>query len=121
MEDSQQDSVAQGFIQHYYGDSTGADALSKLYRDESTLSWEGRKVRGGSGIVEKLSKHLHMIRRVLTTDIHPTRNGGFIAVVTGSVFESDAPPLFFSETFELVLDQASAYYVANQILRFSED
>ncbi|WP_327675206.1 nuclear transport factor 2 family protein [Kitasatospora sp. NBC_00458] len=122
------DAVADAFVRHYYGTFDGGSAarskLTELYRPESLLTWESRRVQGATGIAAALARpELAAVKhRISTVDAQPTPGGGVLVTVVGTIAVGSAfdKPMLFSEVFALqpVPDgEEGDYFVRNQIAR----
>ena len=116
--------IAQQFLTAYYGAfDTNRQGVAQLFKDGSTLSFEGVTVKGAQQIVAKLvslqlppgTKH-----QVTTTDAQPSGcgQGALLVFVTGDLI-GGGQKMKFQEVFQLVPSGVGQYYIHNDIFRLS--
>lgn len=113
----QEREMARLFVNQFYATFDGnRNALMNMYRDVSTVGFEGDTVRGGAAFVQKLAGMglpPTLAHRVVTVDAQPSVVGGnaVLVFVTGEYAGNQ-----FGEVFQLVPDGQSIY-VHNDIFR----
>ena len=109
--------LARQFVDVFYRTFDGnRAALGGMYRDASTVSFEGDTLRGGNAFMGKLAGMgipPTAAHRVVTVDAQPSvaGSGAIVVFVTGEYAGSQ-----YSEVFQLV-PEGQSFYVHNDIFR----
>ncbi|KAI8909633.1 hypothetical protein EDD86DRAFT_205912 [Gorgonomyces haynaldii] len=117
--------VSKAFVDFYYNtfDRNRSD-LSPLYKDHSTLSFEGQHFQGTQAIIEKLTalpfqKVAHQVVTVDSQFSTPQVPGPILVTVTGRLLvDEETNPMNFTQTFHLV-PEGNTFYVYNDIFRLN--
>ena len=113
--------LARAFVEQYYRTfDANRGALPNMFRDVSTVSFEGDVVVGGANFYNKLASMgipAHFQHRIVTVDAQPSVAGGgaVLVFVTGEYAGNQ-----HSEVFQLVRLPDGTYYVHNCIFRVGD-
>ncbi|KAL0086305.1 hypothetical protein J3Q64DRAFT_1821272 [Phycomyces blakesleeanus] len=121
---------AEQFVQFYYGNFDGQrTTLPNLYRDKSTILWNGNALSGAQKFSELLAVIPQSIHEIdvyncqpITATVNAQGTCGILINVTGSVkFDDGSAIKSFSEVFMLMPDeeQTNNYFVQSQNFRCS--
>ncbi|RUP47953.1 hypothetical protein BC936DRAFT_145140 [Jimgerdemannia flammicorona] len=116
--------IAKAFSAFYYqAFDSNRNQLLSLYRDLSTLSWEGEQFIGANNIVAKLVglPFQRVVHKVATVDAQPANPSAptLIVLVTGQLLiDDETNPQHFSETFQLV-QEGTNFWIYNSIFRLN--
>mmetsp|Transcript_36338 Transcript_36338/g.112436 ORF Transcript_36338/g.112436 Transcript_36338/m.112436 type:complete len:122 (+) Transcript_36338:187-552(+) len=116
------DDVAKAFIPHYYNlFDTNRAGLVSLFRNESTLTFEGDGPKTGpAAIMEKFNALPPVQHQPQTIETQPSTTPNAILVFcTGQILIEAGKPLKYSEVFQLVASAPGQYYLHNVIFRFN--
>lgn len=116
--------LAKQFVEFYYRalDNADANGLGGLYKDESTLSFEGETLRGRQAIVTKLTSLGLPIGQVsrrhtsIDAQFSCVGSGALVVLVLGEWMKQQ-----YQELFQLVPSQPNSgnYYIHNCITRIT--
>uniref|UniRef100_A0A7S4JVQ7 NTF2-related export protein n=1 Tax=Paramoeba aestuarina TaxID=180227 RepID=A0A7S4JVQ7_9EUKA len=117
------DKLAQEFVQYYYNVfEQNQGNLASLYRDQSMLTFEKKKVQGAQNIAREIqnlgfgqSQH-----KILTLDCQPFPPGnGVIVFVSGQLKITPTDnPMMFSQVFTLFQEDGN-WFVLNDIFKLN--
>ncbi|KAG2190670.1 hypothetical protein INT46_008260 [Mucor plumbeus] len=116
--------IANQFINFYYQTfDSQRQNLAQLYRENSTLTFEGNSYRGQSDIAEKLvglpfARIQHKISTFDSQTADPSGSNILVLVTGQLLIDDESNPQMFSQTFHLVPDNGS-YYVFNDVFRLN--
>ncbi|KIO23371.1 hypothetical protein M407DRAFT_244800 [Tulasnella calospora MUT 4182] len=113
--------IANQFVQFYYNTfDTNRAALGSLYRESSSLTWEGRTFSATNNIVEHFTSlpFEKVAHQVTTLDAQAASPASLIVMVTGALAIDGAPPMQYSQCFHLLQDGGS-FYVFNDLFRLN--
>merc|ERR1739838_370383 len=105
-------------------DSNQRQSLASLYRDKSTLSFEGTQFTGAQKITEKLTNlqftsSTHQIKNMV---VHPSgwdKYNGLLVVVTGDLkVDGGDNALKFSQIFNLI-QEGTSWWVYDDVFRLN--
>ncbi|XP_020237029.1 nuclear transport factor 2B-like [Cajanus cajan] len=119
------DTLVTAFVEHYYTTfDTNRGNLQNLYGEDSTLTFEGQKIRGASNVVAKLTSlpFQRCYHSVSTVDWQPSGvNDGLLVFVTGSIQLplQQQQHLKFSQVFHLVSTSQGGFYVMTDMFRIN--
>lgn len=119
--------LAQGFAKAYYqAFDTNRKTLVNFFQDSSTLTFEGTKFKGKTAIAGKLmslggaSGAAVVAHSVKTLDFQQSVTANALVIVaTGDLSIDGGNPLKFCETFQLVANSATNFYIHNCIFRLN--
>ncbi|KAI9010867.1 hypothetical protein CLU79DRAFT_839437 [Phycomyces nitens] len=122
------DKSAEQFVEFYYRAFDGQrTALANLYRDTSTILWNGNALSGAqqySELLARVPQSKHEIDvydcQPIPATMHAQGTCGILINVAGSVnFDDGSAIKLFSEIFMLMPDegQANTYFVQSQNFR----
>ncbi|XP_056168624.1 nuclear transport factor 2B-like [Syzygium oleosum] len=119
MEEGNQDlkiAAAKRFLENYYRtfDANGAD-LASLYREESVMIFEGRKLQGKEAILAELTSLQQCRHQILTIGCQPTPLGSsdLLATVSGNIWlDGKQDARLFAQMFMLVPTPEGSFYVS---------
>ncbi|CUA75151.1 hypothetical protein RSOLAG22IIIB_01798 [Rhizoctonia solani] len=105
----------------YYASLSGdRSQLANIYKDGSTLSWEGAQFQGPPAILEKIKAFPEGVQFKVTTKDFQICGDKMLVLVTGQLItDPNAQPLHFSQSFVLAGDGVGGFYVANDIFRLN--
>lgn len=119
--ESQAKAVASAFLQAYYQavDSSNQAAVAALFRDASTMSFEGATLTGAAAIAQKLTGlglPPNPMRKVTATDAQTScvGQGAIVVFATGEWMNQQ-----YQEAFQLVPQGVGSYYIHNAVFRLS--
>ena len=113
--------VGIGFTTQYYNTfQSNRAALSKCYRSNSLITYNGEKLSGADNILQKLT-NLPMQNvqfQIQIQDCHPSLSGGVLVFVDGDLRpDGEEHSLRFAELFHLAREDNNSWYISNQIFR----
>jgi len=113
--------IAKQFVEHYYASfDANRGGLAHLYRPQSMLTFESASVMGAQAIVEKLAAlpFQKVKHQVGTLDSQPSLNDGVVILVTGALLvDEEERPMNYTQTFQLLKDDAGQYFIYNDIFK----
>ncbi|KAI6692145.1 hypothetical protein NL676_019855 [Syzygium grande] len=124
MEEGNQDLIAAAkrFLENYYRtfDANRAD-LANLYRDESVMIFDGRKLQGKEAILAELTSLQQCRHQLHTVHCQPTvvGSGDLLATITGYMWpdgKQDARP--FSQMFILIPTPEGSFYASHGTFQY---
>ncbi|KAJ3092456.1 Nuclear transport factor 2 [Quaeritorhiza haematococci] len=117
--------IAKSFVDFYYSTfDANRSNLRPVYKDVSMLSFEGQHTQGVEAIIQKLVglPFQRVQHRVATIDAQPANPqlGSIMVMVTGQLLvDEEQNPQHFSQTFQLVPEGPSNYFVYNDVFRLN--
>ncbi|MFF3860050.1 nuclear transport factor 2 family protein [Streptomyces sp. NPDC002209] len=113
--------AAKDFIDEYYRSLSNRGFLEHIYRDASTMMWDGEQFDGRKAIVEKLTslpfdKATH---KIATLDVQqpPPGSDALVTAVTGELRIDGHPPTQFSQTFHLDKGDNGRIFVSSNVFQ----
>ncbi|KAJ8602642.1 hypothetical protein CTAYLR_004110 [Chrysophaeum taylorii] len=116
------DEVANAFVAQYYRCfDQNREGMAPLYRDQSSLTFEGDgPKRGTQQIMDKLRTLPPVAHQVQSVEVQQSVAPNAILVFcTGSILIEANKPLKFTQCFQLVAEAHNQYYLHNDIFRFN--
>jgi len=124
MAETNPDEAVVAFVKHYYSTfDKNRPGMAELYRENSMMTFEGKKINGLQNIVNMFNSLPFPVchHDISTVDCQPYGPaGGVLAFVTGILnIPGQERPVKFSEMFNLIPIQ-DTFYVSNAIVRSSK-
>ncbi|KAF2793961.1 NTF2-like protein [Melanomma pulvis-pyrius CBS 109.77] len=122
MDEAGYEKIARLFVDFYFKTfDENRVALGTLYRDDSMLTFEDKKVGGTAAIIDKLQNlpFQQVVHRMATLDSQPAHlgEGSILVLVTGELqVDGQEKPLSFTQSFQLK-PEGDSFYVFNDIFR----
>ena len=108
------------FLNTYYGTMiSNRETMINFYRENSCLSYEGDHRRGLKDILEKFRglSFKNIQYNFENHDFQPSPMGGLLVAVNGKLLMDGENNFAFFQVFHLMQDQASNWFLSNDIFR----
>ena len=96
--------------------------MGGLYKDVSTLTFEGQAVKGAQAIVQKLSSlQFGQVKvQMVSKDFQAGPQGSLLIMVNGNlIVEGQTNHLKFAQVFTLIATGGNNFYIHNDIFRLN--